>query len=344
MRERDAVAPWVSSEDAGPGFSSASRSSPFRPRDHLESLILKHGYPTPVSLSSLRDLTATSSAYHPPSPPSRSFRSSRPHLRHTADLPLDAFESLSLSASSTRPIPIPRRASQYVDIEDLPVTPLTGRFDHDDYIEDWERASLSAKSRHLRSPRSSYRGREVRMRSDRSPFYSPVASPTMSPRRPSSPQPARKSQPAPTKPMPGFNLGSLPRFHPAVYQPPSTDDRDAVWQPPSPRQFRQTSYLSAGSRDSKWELFGGATQSPSAPRLDPLLSPGPVTPLALEANDYLSANSGSKSSSKPNRFSQDGTGYSTGYSTGPPADLIEQLIARENEKARQKNRKSTKGR
>jgi hypothetical protein len=40
-----------------------------------------------------------------------------------------------------------------------------------------------------------------------------------------------------------------------------------------------------------WEVLldfiEGVHQGPSAPRLDPLVSPGPVTPLALEAGDYL---------------------------------------------------------
>ncbi|KAF3386893.1 hypothetical protein F1880_001172 [Penicillium rolfsii] len=315
---------------------SHSRSSAPRPRDHLDHLILKHGYPTPVSLSSLRDLTATSSTYNPPTPPQHR------RSRRSDSIPIDVFESLNLSASSTRPIPIPRRRHGLEYDDHLPVTPLTGRFDHDDYLEDWERASLSARSRHLRSPpRSSRSSRDYNnpppssMRADHSPFYSPVTSPTMSPRRPSSPQPARSRTQTPSKSVPGFNLGSLPRFHPAVYQS-STGGHSVTGQPPSPRQSRQPNYRTAsGSRDIKWpyrDLLDGATQSPSAPRLDPLLSPGPVTPLALESADYLAAgNAGS-------------AGHAAAQHLGPPPDLVEKLIAHENEKARQKNRSSAKGR
>ncbi|KAI2793234.1 hypothetical protein POX_b03286 [Penicillium oxalicum] len=332
--------------------------------DHLEHLILKHGYPTPVSLSSLRDLTATSSAYNPPT--SAPYSSpSRPPLRRSDSIPIDALDTPVLSSSSTRPIPIPRRrhGSDYDD--HLPVTPLTGRFDHDDYLEDWERASLSARSRHLRSPsRPSRPSRHLSaptaavvapagpgpsryrrppsssMRADHSPFYSPVASPTMSPRRPSSPQPSRsRGQTPPTKAIPGFSLGSLPRFHPAVYQS-NPSGHSSSGQPPSPRQSRQQAYrATSGPRDVKWQygaLLDAAEQSPSAPRLDPLRSPGPVTPLALESADYLAAGlSGTV---------HHGARDVASSHAGPSADLVEKLIARENDKARQKSRPAAKGR
>ncbi|KAJ5887776.1 hypothetical protein N7495_007817 [Penicillium taxi] len=295
-------------------FSSAS--SQYQPRDHLETLFIKHGYPTPVSLSSLRDLTATVSAYNPPSP--RRSRSDSPeHLD---------------SSSPTKPIPIPRRQGPIYD-EHLPVTPLTGRFDKEDYIEDWERASLSAKSRHA-FPRVHYHSS---MRSDHSPYYSPVASPTMSPRRTASPQPSRSRSQAPTKSVPGFHLGALPRFHPAVFQDP-TSSHSITGQPASPRQSRQQTYRpSSSSRDMKWQ-FGyrdlDLNQSPSAPRLDPLNSPGPVTPLALESGDYLAAGSVSKPSNSRDAKTQH---------SGPHPDLIEKLLVCKNENDRQR-RISTKGR
>jgi len=303
--------------------------SPYRHQEHLESLILKHGYPTRISLSSLRDLTATSSSYYPPSPP-------RSRRYCPSDVfPVDAFDS---SLSSTQPIPIPRRAGPIYD-EDFPVTPLTGRFDKASYFQDWERASLSAKSRHLASPRTVRDTRYSIMRSDNSPFYSPVTSPTMSPRRPSSPQPARSKTQNSTKSSAGFTLGSLPRFHPAVYQSGPTAQAVTA-QPPSPKQSRQPVYrTSSNSRDIKSqyrELLEASRDSPSAPRLDPLRSPGPVTPLALEAGDYLAAGS----LSTADRSSRD----TSGQHGGPAPDLIDKILARESEKARQKARKSAKGR
>jgi hypothetical protein len=139
--------------------------------------------------------------------------------------------------------------------------------------------------------------------------------------------------------MPGFHLGSLPRFHPAVYQS-STGGHTITGQPPSPRQSRQQNYRTAsGSRDIKWQyrdLLDGSTQSPSAPRLDPLRSPGPVTPLALESADYLAAGNAGTAGH--------GSRDAAGQHSGPSPDLVEKLIARENEKARQKNRLSAKGR
>ncbi|GAB1213064.1 hypothetical protein ATERTT37_002213 [Aspergillus terreus] len=68
---------------------------------------------------------------------------------------------------------------------------------------------------------------------------------------------------------------------------------------------------------------------PSAPRLDPLRSPGPVTPLTLEeASGYLVT----------------GASQSGDQQSGPAPDLIERLIARENERLRQQAKKITKTR
>jgi hypothetical protein len=139
--------------------------------------------------------------------------------------------------------------------------------------------------------------------------------------------------------MPGFSLGSLPRFHPAVYQSSPTSHAVAA-QPPSPRQSRQHNYRTpSGSRDFKLqyrEFLEASHDSPSAPRLDPLRSPGPVTPLALEAGDYLAAGS----LSTADRSSRD----TSGQHTGAPPDLVDKIIAQEKEKTRQKARKSAKGR
>ncbi|CAG7924529.1 unnamed protein product [Penicillium olsonii] len=292
---------YPSSRSSIASLSPTRRRSAFQPRDHLECLITKHGYPTPVSLSSLRDLTATSSTYTPPSPPG----------------PIPDVDSLTLS-SPTQPIPIPRPSTH----EDLPVTPLTGRFNHT-YFDDWERASQSARSH---SPVRRHRSRHSSMRSDTSPYCSPVASPIMSPRRSNSPQPSRRSQPqSKSKPTQGFHLGSLPRFHPAMYQSSSSHATGA--QPPSPRQTRQPAYRTSGSRDMMWqyhrELMEGTHSGPSAPRLDPLVSPGPVTPLALEAGDYLAHGSVSNASDRTRDVSKQ-----------HPPELVEKLMAYE-EKARQ---------
>lgn len=84
------------------------------------------------------------------------------------------------------------------------------------------------------------------------------------------------------------------------------------------------------------DFMDSVTQGPSAPRLDPLRSPGPVTPLALEeAGSYL----GSGSVNTSERTSRD-----TAQHSDPPPDLVEKLVARENEKAHQMSLKSSMGR
>ncbi|KAE8411603.1 hypothetical protein BDV36DRAFT_274132 [Aspergillus pseudocaelatus] len=326
-------------------LSSSSWSPPSRhpsticAQDQLESLIARHGHPTRVSLSSLEELTATSSTYNPPSS-----RSPSPLSETT-----DSLETLSLSTSISRPIPIPK-PSFHTHQDDLPVTPLTGRFDKGYYFAHRDQAYNKAREKptHHRSrphPHPSLRpSARARMRSDSSTFYSPVVTSSMSPSaRSSSPQPPRSRTQNPTKSVPAFHLSNLPRFHPAVYSAAGSQG-----QPPSPRQPRPSAYrTTSGSRDAMWqyqELVEGVTlsktpsrplsPSPSAPRLDPLRSPGPVTPLALEeASGYLISGT-SNSSPFASRDAQ----------SGPAPDLIDRLIVRETERARQGAKKGTKTR
>jgi hypothetical protein len=109
---------------------------------------------------------------------------------------------------------------------------------------------------------------------------------------------------------PSFQLGTLPRFHPAIYQPSS----NTASQPPSPIQQRSSTtsqnYRNSDAMKQYRDFVSGialATRSstsnpasststshsrPAKPRLDPLGSPGPVTPLALEEEQqdgYLGA-------------------------------------------------------
>ncbi|PKX98037.1 uncharacterized protein P174DRAFT_455817 [Aspergillus novofumigatus IBT 16806] len=306
-----------------------------------QHLIAKHGHPTRVSLSSLRDLTATSSTYNPPSPLSP--RSPASEISELSD-------TVILSRSTSRPIPIPKPPSSPYD-SDLPVTPLTGRFEKDyfpqsDQSKSWRNRESVSRLDSDRYHRSSYRRPSSRMRSDSSSFYSPAMSPSMSPStRSASPQPTRSRPHNSAKSVPAFHLGSLPRFHPAVYQP-SNNSQSLAAQPPSPRHSRQQSYwTSSSSRDTLRqyrELVESVTlsrapsrplsPSPSAPRLDPLRSPGPVTPLALEeTSGYLTI--GATSSDFSSSDSQ---------SSSAAPDLVEKLIAREVDRARQKSRKSSK--
>lgn len=278
-------------------------------REHLASLIRKHGPPTPVSSSSsLRKLTSTSPI-------------------NTSFLPSDSVETPPASPapceepyesfSGSRPIPIPRAHSR--SFEDLPLTPLTGRFDHQYLAERPVKDSPSSSgqprqsrnektSRKKKSQQTSFSVSETtstthrRSHSKRTPMSGPSL--TMShPSGPASPKPTPKDSP--------MYLGNLPRFHPAVYQSPnSTPSASLSPNTPNhhPRSFgyrvasggggnsrealRQYRELVAASVSLSRNGLSSSDAEISAPRLDPLGSPGPVTPLTLEeAESYLSTRS-----------------------------------------------------
>jgi hypothetical protein len=172
----------------------------------------------------------------------------------------------------------------------------------------------------------------------------------MPPVRPISPPPSRPRASNPSKPVHSIHLGNLPRFHPAVYQPPTGNQPQ---QSPSPLQPRpsQQYRIQSGPRDALRqyrELVTGtvlasrsasstSSTKPSKPRLDPLNSPGPVTPLALEEGEggYLAAGeAGSpEGSALENR------------TAAPTPELVERLIRRESERKAEQNtlRKECKG-
>ena len=320
-------------------------------------------------MSSLRDLTATSSTYNPPSSSSSSPSVCSSPTRSTSPTTAtaDSLDSLNLSSSSSRPIPIPKPVST----ADLPVTPLTGRFEKGYYFapqqidqsppEERKQSShknLDLHGRHRRSHRHRHHHHHhhhhhnhshnfnhnhrstPRMRSDNSNFYSPVMSSAMpSSGRPASPQSSRSRAQNTTKSVPSFHLSNLPRFHPAAY--PSTNSQTTIGQQqqqsqPSMQSRHPTYRQSSGSssRDGVWQLMESVTSSrvpsgqyspsPSAPRLDPLMSPGPVTPLVLEeGNNYLTSGA-----SGADPFSRDPS------NSGSASDKV---IAREGDRAWQKN-------
>ncbi|KAL2868148.1 uncharacterized protein BJX67DRAFT_62514 [Aspergillus lucknowensis] len=331
----------LSSPNLSSSSPSSSRPPPHSP-DHLENLIARHGRPTRFSLSSLEELTSTYSTYNPPSPLSRP-RSPVTELS-------DSFEKFATTHTRSKPIPIPRPSFNTHD-EDIPVTPLTGRFERDYFPRRDPSPQRNRRSRHNRRRHTHRHGdsRSSRMRSDSSTFHSPVSSqPMSSSGRPSSPQPTLGRVQSTAKSAPTIHLGDLPRFHPAVYQS-SGNSQAITGQPPSPRQSRQHIYRPGStSRDpaSQYRDFveGLVLQkppsrplspSPAAPRLNPLQSPGPVTPLALEdAGGYLSSGAAHRSELSKRDLQQ----------SAPAPDLLDRLIARENEKVRQKARKTATGR
>ncbi|KAL2001396.1 hypothetical protein VTN02DRAFT_1802 [Thermoascus thermophilus] len=318
-----------------------------RARDHLEGLIKKHGRPPVVySTSSLRSLTSTSPSFTPPSlspPPSP-----------PASTVADALETITITPTGTRPIPIPRPAPTR-NFDDLPITPLTGRFDKGYFIWLAEHHIVSSrntrpveKKRRRGSRTSPPPKSEIRMHSDGSAQVCSLPSAMPQPGHPASPHSSRSRPPNSPKSTPAIHPGNLPKFHPAVYQP-SNASPHSTSQPPSPVQQRPQAYrVLSTSRDAlrQYHEFvmstalarNGSISStrPSAPRLDPLRSPGPVTPFALEEEGgYLVA--GAVNSSEG--------AFGDNQTSGPPPDFIEKLIQREKETLLSpKSRRDSKGR
>jgi hypothetical protein len=268
-----------------------------RAKDHLASLIRKHGPPTPVSsTSSLRKLTSTS--------PIKS--------SHLPPLSLDTppasptvIEAAYISSSGTLPIPIPR-ANSSRGFDDLPPTPLTGRFDQGNFLPRAEPSSQSAarnekptRKKKTRAPQSSSSSSRSKPTKTMQSSHGPSLTMTSQPGRPLSPQHSPKPD--------HLHLGNLPRFHPAVYQSPNNSPNNQPQQ--RSYGYRVSSGTSRDALRQYRELVAASValprngptpgfSKPSAPRLDPLGSPGPVTPLALEeAESYLAAGSASKDES-----------------------------------------------
>lgn len=163
-----------------------------------------------------------------------------------------------------------------------------------------------------------------------------------------------------------FHLNNLPRFHPAVYQSQSmaaTTSNQAPQQPTSsplaqqqyhynnnnnnnnhhPQRPAQPSRMPSASRDALRQYrdliagvaltprgtTGSISSKPSKPRLDPLGSPGPVTPLALEdEGGYLVAGEKGLPTNNDHHAAR-------GSSSSMSADeLVQNLIKRENERIR----------
>ncbi|KAE8557004.1 hypothetical protein TMatcc_004428 [Talaromyces marneffei ATCC 18224] len=279
-------------------------------REHLASLIRKHGPPTPVSSSSsLRKLTSTS-------PINTSFLPS--DSVETPPASPAPVEEVYESTAGSRPIPIPR-ANLSRSFDDLPLTPLTGRFDHQYLAEHPIKDSQSSSShqRHSRNEKSSRKKKSQPTSSSVSTSISTTSRSSRSKKIPMSGPSltmSHESGPVSPKPVPKDSpmyLGNLPRFHPAVYQSPNNTPNASLSSNTSnhhPRSFgyrvasggsgssrealRQYRELVAASVSLSRNTSDSSDVGISAPRLDPLGSPGPVTPLALEeAESYLSARS-----------------------------------------------------
>ena len=244
----------------------------------------------------------------------KSSSSPRPHPTLVTHLP-----------SAPIPIPPPRLKEDF----DCPITPLSARADGrpSAYL------GRSLKPKYMKSPDNS---RHVNYFSDSSdsstsstkkPQRELPKSP-LSPSMPLAPFSPRGQDPAhhPT----ALHLPPLPRFHPAAYESGSVENTAHTPRKSRPsghgRQYSdakqqiyryQRDIVANAARAARLTLSPRATESPSSPKLHPIGSPGPVTPLALESEvDYLMAReTGSPSSTK-----------------NSGRDLVESLVQKENER------------
>ena len=177
---------------------------------------------------------------------------------------------------------------------------------------------LSAKTSRMPSPRSSPAMRPV---SPLSPRYEPSRFDSLQPPAPRAMH-SRHGNGSRRANTHSLKLPSLPRFHPANYPSShssmqSTPDDGPANPPVSPRAHQrmysdaQKHLLMYHHQSVAARTNGNAENKPVSPRLAPLGSPGPVTPLELEQKDgYLLAGA-----------NQNGTAES--------ADLVDRLIREE---------------
>lgn len=226
------------------------------------------------------------------------------------------------------PIPIPSRRISLSQ----PTTPLTARVGTDSYFpsdyyitprkahfssslrgEDQSQNRRPNNSVEQSPPVAQHRSPAipVNMRPGQdTPMYTPSSplSPTMpAPPVPSALHARANGRRAP--PAPNLRLSSLPRFHPANFplndSPSSASPRissrhqSAQYTPRrlSAAQVKLQQYqrdlIAIAARSSRAVISPTAGVKPSPPRLHPLGSPGPVTPMMLEGQgDYLLAGTG----------------------------------------------------
>lgn len=148
----------------------------------------------------------------------------------------------------------------------------------------------------------------------------------------------QKSHQSTTKPTPNLRLNPLPRFHPANYETPSSPNMIKQKPHSSPakphhrqfsdaqhklQQYQRDVIAASAARAALLPMSPSTTAKPNAPRLDPMGSPGPVTPLMLEpADDYLGAGSLGSPGSRPVRG----------------RELVQRLVDRENGRRRYSRR------
>ena len=257
-----------------------------------------------------------------------------------------------LNHTHSTPIPIPARPKS-----SRPSTPLTARAEEGNYfpssyyitprkphfpgslrshpLQNESPTNVSQNSPSVAQFYSPARSSNMHS-SQESPMYTPTS--PLSPTMPASPVPSAHHARANARRASlaaNLNLSSLPRFHPANFvskeSPSSTSPRTSLRSSHAPYAHRPYSEAQAKLQQYQRELVASATRSsraatssadgvkPSSPRLHPLGSPGPVTPMMLEGQgDYMIAGVGGSNG----RIGQVMDGR----------EMVEQMIKQENER------------
>ena len=274
---------------------------------------------------------------------------------HTSEIPTIALDQPSA------PIPIPApKPNLHAAFSYMPSTPLTARERAGAYFPFTKTPARPQLGRSLtpRYAQHPHPGRPVNYFSDdsNSPSSSVGSSASMHRDRPSSPLSLGVSEPlSPLSPIrqagnqntsqpktrapPKLRLKSLPRFHPANYES-SSSSADTTPRNSRPgtaqshlRQFSdaqaklhqyQRDLVVNATRAASLALSPKTTAEPTSPRLNPIGSPGPITPLALESGDDYLSSSGSLGSP----LTQVDRGR----------ELVQRLVEKENERRRYSRR------
>jgi len=116
----------------------------------------------------------------------------------------------------------------------------------------------------------------------------------------------RRHGPKPTpygsSPSSQLHLSSLPRFHPANYKSTSSSmaasPSSSVTSPNDQRHLSYYHQHLVAQASMATSPAGALGKKPLSPKLAPLMgSPGPVTPLELDGDSYMTAGASSKKSS-----------------------------------------------
>ncbi len=290
---------------------------------------------------------------HPRAPPHIDLAPTTEELEHLRNHQDSASPLVTFNHTPSAPIPIPSRRKG----PSRPTTPLTAREGKDNYFPpDYpitprkphlpgsprgpdqfqdDRLIHSIESSSLSQPHSPAKSLDMRLRQD-SPTYTPSS--PLSPTIPAPPVPSALHARANVRrasPAHNLRLSSLPRFHPANF--PSSDSSSSTsprttsrpsssqysHRPLSEAQFKLQQYqrdlIATATRSSHVASSPTTGPKPNSPRLRPLGSPGPVTPMMLEGQgDYLVAGAGGANSKAS--------------SVRDGRELVEKMIQLENER------------